>query len=134
MSDRKPQFEDQPQDGFDRDLHRDPLAGQNIGAVPADAHRSRRTAYDVKQVHRALADWPDDELKAIPVVSEGTALEQGAKYINLRDARREEITAVGGMRAGPDDLFVPKSETPYPAWNRLRGIDDPNRTGADPYR
>ena len=38
------------------------------------------------------------------------------------------------MRAAADDAFVPKDHVPYPTWNRLGGVDDPDRTGADPHR
>lgn len=134
MAENRRQLEQAITDGFDRDLHPDHLAGQNIGPVSDPAHRTTRTAYDVKAVHRGLRDWPDDELREIPVLPEGTPLQQGATYINLGDPRREEITAMGGMRASANDAYVPKDAVPYPTWNRLRGIDDPERTGSDPHR
>lgn len=132
MTERKPQFDRLPQDEYDRDLSPDPLAGQNLG--PLSSEIPHRTAYDVKAVHRCLRDFPDDELRAIPVLEEGTALQQGATYLNLRRSPLQEITASGGMRAGPDDTFIPKDEVPYSTWNKLRGIDDPERTGGEPYR
>jgi hypothetical protein len=133
MADRKPQLDQEPRDDFDRELHPHHLEGQNIGPVAEEAHRPRRTAFDVKPMHRCLRDWPDDELKEIPVLEEGTPLQQGATYLNLRDSPRDEITARGGMRAGAGDCFIPKDEVPYPTWNRLRGITDPARTAADPF-
>ena len=133
MAENRRQAEQALTDGFDRDLHPDPMAGQNIGPR-SDPALDARTAYDVKSVHRSLSDWPDDELKEIPVLRPGTPLQQGATYINLREPRRGEITAMGGMRAGEGDAFVPKDHVPYPTWNRLRGIDDPERTGADAHR
>lgn len=133
MAENRRQMEQVPTDGFDLDLHPDHMAGQNLGPR-TDAADGARTAYDVKSVHRALRDWPDGELKEIPVLEEGAPLQQGGTYINLREPRRGEITAMGGMRAGPDDAYVPKDRVPYPTWNRLRGIDDPERTGADPHR
>lgn len=68
------------------------------------------------------------------MLPEGTPLQQGATYINLREPERGEITAMGGMHAAAGDAYVPKDGVPYPTWNRLRGIDDPERTGADPHR
>jgi hypothetical protein len=130
----KPQFRNAPRDDFDLDLQPDHLAGQNIGARASEQSRSSRTAFDLKPVHNSLRDWPDDELKAIPVIDEGEALLQGATYINLADQGQGEITAMGDMRAGAADAFVPKSEVPYTTWNRLRGIDSPERTGGDTYR
>ena len=133
MAENRRQMEQALTDGFDRDLHPDHLAGQNLGPR-TDAAQGARTAYDVKAVHRTLRDWPDGELKEIPVLEEGAPLQQGATYLNLREPERGEITAMGGMRASAGDAFVPKDGVPYPTWNRLRGIDDPERTGADPHR
>lgn len=134
MAENKRQLEQAITDGFDRDLHPNHMAGQNIGPVSDESQRTTRTAYDVQAVHRTLRDWPDDELKEIPVLPEGTPLQQGGTYLNLREPRRGEITAMGGMRASAADAFVAKDAVPYPTWNRLRGIDDPERTGADPHR
>ena len=134
MTDHKPQFDDPPRDDFDRDLSPNHLAGQNLGPRTDDAGRATRTAFDLKPVHRALRDWPDEELKAIPVLEEGTALRQGATYLNLADAGRNEITGRGGMHVGPGEAFIPKDDVPYSTWNRLRGIDGPERTGGEPFR
>ena len=134
MPENKRQLDQALTDGFDRDLHPRHMAGQNIGPVSDEPHRTGRTAYDVRSVHRALRDWPDDELKQVPVLPEGTPLQQGGTYLNLREPGRGEVTAMGGMRAAPGDCWVPKDEVPYPTWNRLRGIDDPERTGGDPHR
>lgn len=38
------------------------------------------------------------------------------------------------MRVGNGEAFVPKDEVPYTTWNRLRGIDSPERTGGDAFR
>ena len=134
MTEKNRQLDQAITDGFDRDLHPNNMAGQNIGPISDASQRSLRSAYDVKTVHRALRDWPDDELKEVPVLAEGTPLQQGATYINLREPERGEFTAMGGMMAGPADAFVPKDHVPYPTWNRLRGVDDPDRTGSDPHR
>lgn len=65
---------DPPRDEFDRDLSPNHLAGQNLGPLTDAANRPQRSAFDVKPIHRALRDWPDAELKAIPVLEEGTPL------------------------------------------------------------
>jgi hypothetical protein len=126
MPEFKPQREQKHPDEYQQDLNPDRMAGQNIGPDAADAERTR-TAYDVKTLHRALSDWPDDELKRIPVVPEGERLRQGARYMNLCDRDRGEVTATGEMRADAADAWVPKDAVPYPTWNRLRGVDDPER-------
>lgn len=120
--------ETQPQpDQFDRDLHPTGAAGQNERA-PADAEVGMRTAYDVKPLHRALNGISDDVLREVPVLPEGTRLQQGATYLNLSDPTDGEFTATGDMQVGPGDAYVPKAEVPYTAYNLLRGISDPERT------
>jgi hypothetical protein len=91
-----------------------------------------RSAYEIKEVHRRLPDFSDDLLKQIPVLLEGTRLDDGATYLDLTDPARREFTATGDMRAAPDRLYVPKSETDYHLWNRLIGVTNPARTGGLP--
>jgi hypothetical protein len=84
-------------------------------------------AYDLKEAQRLLRDWSDDDLKGLPVMPEGSRLEQGATYVDLHDPDRREFTATGGMLAGPTNLYVPKSDVDYVLWNRLIGVDEPAR-------
>jgi hypothetical protein len=86
-----------------------------------------RSAYDLKDVHRLLEGITDDGLKQIPVLAEGARLEQGATYIDLRDPQRREFKATGDMLAGRDHWYVPKDAVDYELWNRLIGIQDPDR-------
>ncbi len=123
----KPQTEQKHPDEWQRDLNPDHMAGQNIGEVAADREQGLPTAYDLKSVHRSLQKFDDDDLKQIPVVPQGQRLQQGATYLDLNDPEREEFTATGDMQAGASNCYVPKSEVPYPVWNRLRGIEDPER-------
>jgi len=55
MPENKRQLDQALTDGFDRDLHPDHMAGQNIGPR-SDPAADARTAFDVKSVHRALRD------------------------------------------------------------------------------
>ena len=87
-----------------------------------------KTAYDVKDVHDRLNGFSDDELKTIPILPEGTQLQQGATYIDLRGDRKE-FTATADMSAGPDMAIVPKDAVDYQLWNRLIGVTNPERTG-----
>src|SRR5215207_3883706 len=76
------------------DLSPDRLSGQNIGAETR--HRGvagSRTARDVKAAHAALRDLADDELEQIPILAEGTRLEQGATYIDINRTPAAEFTA-----------------------------------------
>ncbi len=38
---------------------------------------------------------------------------------------------MGGMEVGPDNLYVPKTEVGYQLWNRLTGVNNPERLGED---
>jgi hypothetical protein len=114
-------------DTFDHDLHPHMHAGPHHGEMGPLPDKASRTLYDFKDVQRMLHGLNDDEMRSIPVVSEGTRLEQGATYIDLRDENGREFTATAEMIAGPDNLYVPKSEVHYVLWNRLRGVNDPKR-------
>jgi len=88
-----------------------------------------RTAHDVKEVHRSLADdFTDDELKQIPLVPEGQPLQQGAVYVDLKDSRHREFTAIGDMSASPGNWYTPKADVPYTLWNRLVAAANAVRT------
>jgi hypothetical protein len=118
-------------DQYDRDLDPDGMAGRNVAGEGPDPVRSSdgvRTAYDVKEVHRRLHDLTDDELKTIPIVAEGTRLQQGATYVDLLGDRRE-MTATGEMSATKGTAFAPKDSVDYQLWNRLIGVTNPERLG-----
>ena len=54
-------------------------------------------------------------------------LEQGAKYLDLNDPQRHEFTAMGGMETDSNNWCVPKTEVSYQLWNRLIGVQNPER-------
>jgi hypothetical protein len=108
-------------DEWQQDLNPNPVAGQNFGPESAQLEKEAPTAYDIKELHRYLSNYTDDELKEIPVLPQGTPLKQGATYINLMDAERKEFTALGNMEAASDTAYVPKTEVSYQLWNRLTG-------------
>jgi len=113
-----------------RDLNPDAAAGINYGLVGSHPEKENpRTAYDVKEAHRSLSDFSDDQLKQIPILPAGSRLEQDATYIDLADRELQEFTATSGMEVKPSQLIVPKTEVDYQLWNRLRGVTDPARTG-----
>jgi hypothetical protein len=123
----KPQTEVKHPEEWQRDLNPDHMAGQNVGRTDADREQDLVSAHELKSLHRTLQEFTDDELRGIAVVREGARLQQGATYLDLNDPAREEFTATGEMEAGAGKCYVPKSEVAYPLWNRLRGIDDPER-------
>jgi hypothetical protein len=110
-----------PDDDYQRDLHPDSAAEQSDERMI--------TAYDCKDAHRRWQHFNDDELKQIPVLAQGTRLRQGSTYLDLYADPPHEFTAAGGQTAGQYNLYVPKSETDYQVWNRLLGIDNPERRG-----
>jgi hypothetical protein len=121
---------EQHPDEWRGDLNPNRLAGQNTGPDSAADEKSARTAHELKDVHRRLSGFSDDLLKQIPVLAPGTRLEQGATYVDLNDPDTREFTATGDMEAGPTNRYVPKSEVDYQLWNRLIGVDNPERVGA----
>jgi hypothetical protein len=118
-----------PDDEFERDLHPSPFAGQNVGIASPRPELDAPTAFDVKDVHRRLSEFRDDELQQIPILPTGSRLEQGATYVNLRDLDGGEFKAMGYQEAERGHWYVPKDAVPYELWNRLIGVDNPERTG-----
>lgn len=125
---RTPQTEEKHPDQWQRDLNPSHMAGQNVGQASGTVEHALPTAYDVKEVHRTLNDgFADDELKQIPVLRPGQRLQQGATYVDLSDPERREFTAMGDMEAREDGWLIPKQQVPYSLWNRLTGVDNPER-------
>jgi hypothetical protein len=116
-------------DEYESDLNPQPMAGQNIGAAGAHPEKRTRTLRDFKELHARFNQWSDGDLKQIPVMPEGSRLEQDATYVDLMAATPREFTATGNMQAGAGHRYVPKTEVPYELWNRLLGIKHVRRTG-----
>ena len=112
------------------------LAGQNVGVLGPRPAEHARTAYDLKDVHRRLDrfGFTDDELKRLPILSPGTRLEQGATHMDLQAPDFHEFKALGNMEATRDHWFVPKDQVDYHLWNRLIGVQNPERLGQAPER
>lgn len=108
-------------DEWEHDLNPDFLAGMNYGLEGPHAEQLMLTAYEIKTLHGRLPAFSNEELKQIPILPEGSRLEQGATYLDLNDPQRRAFTATADMEGGPHHLYVPKSEVPYPLWDRLVG-------------
>ncbi|HEY9878064.1 MAG TPA: hypothetical protein V6D29_06385, partial [Leptolyngbyaceae cyanobacterium] len=113
-------------DEFQRDLNPDSRAGNNV-SVADEPGRFDRSAADIKELHERLSDYTVEDLRQIPILPAGTRLKQGATYINLLDPLREEFTAMANQAADEGDYIVPKSQMPYDLWNRLTGVENPDR-------
>ena len=124
---RVPQQDAKHPRDVERDLNPNRMAGQNVGTQSGEREVPILTAFDVKDIHRALHGFTDDDLKQIPVLPEGTRLEQGAAYLDLAGDRRDEIKAMGGMAVERGHYVIPKDRTPYDLWNRLRGDEKPEQ-------
>ena len=114
---------------YQHDLNPEAMAGQNIGLGETQAAKTAPTAYDVKPVHPRLQGFADDDLKQIRLLPAGSRLEQGAMYLDLANLARGEFTATGDMEVSPNQWMVAKKEVPYQLWNRLRGVETPERVG-----
>jgi hypothetical protein len=85
-------------DEYQSDLNPDAMAGQNIGAVGAHPEKGTRTVHDFKELHAGFSEWSDGALKQIPVVPEGSRLEQNATYIDLMAATPPSLRPLGARR------------------------------------
>jgi len=117
----------QSQQDFDRDLHPNFLAGQNIGFEGSPGALEGATADHIKKIYKLLPDFKDDELRAIPILPLGTRLEQGATYLDLSQRGLGPFHGQANMEVGPDNYYVPKKALDYVTWNRLIGVTDPER-------
>ncbi|HEX2923797.1 MAG TPA: hypothetical protein VHS06_03260 [Chloroflexota bacterium] len=106
-------------DEYRKDLNPDYEAGQNYGAAGEQAEEGAATAFDYKDMQELLPDWNGSDLRQLIIVPEGSRLQQGATYFDLRDPGKGEFTARGDMVAEPDSRLVPKDRTQYDLWNRL---------------
>jgi hypothetical protein len=120
---------DQKQDEFQQDLNPNFQAGNNHGLEGSHPEKAALSAYDIKELHNQLQGYTDDELNQITVLPQGSRLEQGATYIDLNDPERKEFTAMGGMEVTSNNWYVPKTEVDFLLWNRLTGVQNPERLG-----
>lgn len=116
---------------YERDLNPNALAGENYGLDADNVEAPPLLLSDIKEAHERLPRFSADELRRIPVLRPGSRLEQGCTYVDLAGDRRP-FTATGDMTARPGSWLVRKQKIEYTLWNRLLGIEDTARTGADP--
>src|SRR3954467_12809168 len=96
---------------YQQDLNPDASKGLNWGlAGPHPEINSPRTARDVKDVHRGLSEFTEDELQQIRLMPAGSRLEANATYIDLGDSERREFTAEGREDVREGQYIVPKAE------------------------
>jgi hypothetical protein len=123
----KPQANQKHPDPWQHDLNPDHLAGQNIGPASEDLASPHATAFHLRKRGHVLGRLDDDELKQVPLVPEGSRLQQGATYVNLTDQSLQEFTATAEITASRGDAYAPKDRVPYEIWNRLIGEPKPGQ-------
>jgi hypothetical protein len=116
-------------DEWQGDLNPNHMAGQNVGVLSDIETRGDRTAFNLRKQGCELGSLDDNELKQIPVVAEGSRLQQGATYVDLTADPRQEFTASGDMSAEGGHAYAPKDRVPYEIWNRLLGEEKPGQGG-----
>jgi hypothetical protein len=114
-------------DEWQKDLNPDHLAGQNIGQESDERERTDMTAFHLRKRGFELRGLDDNDLKQVPVLAEGTRLQQGATYINLADDEPREFRATADVRSEAGDAYAPKDKVPYEVWNRLIGEPKPGQ-------
>lgn len=77
-----------------------------------------------KDLAELLPDLTDDELARLAIIEPGTALPQGAVFLDLNDLKKGPFKAIGGHEATSGQRIIAKSDTDYELWNRLAGRDD----------
>ncbi|MEO1593374.1 MAG: hypothetical protein AAFU71_19085 [Cyanobacteria bacterium J06632_22] len=102
------------------DLSPNPAADQNRSTDELD--RLSQTAYDIQALHDRLVNLSSVELRQVPVLKDGAALEPDKIYINLNDAKRREFVGSDGMTVKPGTYIVPKDDVCYDLWNRLTNV------------
>ena len=131
--DRQPKQQERQKhpDEWQRDLNPAHMAGQNIGGDEV-GDDGGTTAFHLRRRGTLPADLgrgrvSDSDLKRVPVLTEGTRLQQGATYVNLAETAPREFTATAEMSANPGDAIAPKDRVPYEVWNRLIGEPKPGQ-------
>jgi hypothetical protein len=123
----KPQSQQKHPDEWQRDLNPGHLAGQNIGPSADEVASPHQTAFHLRKRGRDLGGLDDEELKQMPLIPEGSRLQQGATYVNLAGETWQEFTATAEITASSEDAYVPKDRVPYEIWNRLIGEPKPGQ-------
>jgi hypothetical protein len=123
----KPQARQKHPDEWAADLNPNHMAGQNVGQESDGFKPSGTTAFHLRKRGHELRGLDDNDLKQVPVLPEGTRLQQGATYVDLTSDRPEEFRATAEMIAQPGHAYAPKDRVPYEVWNRLIGEPKPGQ-------
>jgi hypothetical protein len=84
----------------------------------------RRTAKDVRADHRVLLSFSDRDLKAMPLVPEGTRLLRGDWYMDLHNPAKADFPATGDETVEPGQHMLARREISAELWDELRRACD----------
>ncbi|MDQ2726128.1 MAG: hypothetical protein M3Y36_11640, partial [Actinomycetota bacterium] len=76
---------------------------------------------DDKGLKAEITGFDRSDLKRLSILTVGTALDQGATYVDLNDRDRGPFKAIGSQEAGAGNRYVAKRDTDYEIWDRLVG-------------
>ena len=123
----KPQEIQKHPDEWQRDLNPQHLEGQNVRSEGSHRSDDEMTAFHLRKRGHQLRGLDDNDLKQVPLLREGTRLQQGATYVDLTQQNPREFTARGDMQAQPGHAYAAKDRVPYEIWNRLIGEPKPGQ-------
>jgi hypothetical protein len=84
----------------------------------------RRTARDVRGEHRVLLSFSDSDLRAMPLVPEGTRLARGGWYLDLHNPAKADFLASGDETVEPGQHVIARKGVPGELWEELRRACD----------
>jgi hypothetical protein len=84
----------------------------------------RRTAQEVRAEHRVLLSFPDPDLRAMPLVPEGTRLVRGGWYMDLHNPAKADFPATGDETVEPGQHMLARKQVSAELWEELRRACD----------
>ena len=86
-----------------------------------ERHAGRRVmAIDVQADHRVLREVPEQFLRAVPLLTEGTTLVRRHEYMDFHDPARGDFRAEGTEVVKPGQRMVAREDCSEDAWRELR--------------
>jgi len=84
----------------------------------------RMMAIDVQADHRVLRETPEQYLRDVPLLEEGTTLTRRHEYMDFHDPARGDFRAEGTEVVRPGQRMVAREDCTEDAWRELREAAD----------
>jgi hypothetical protein len=84
----------------------------------------RMMAIDVQADHRVLRETPEQFLRDVPLLEEGTTLTRRHEYMDFHDPARGDFRAEGTEVVKPGQRMVARDDCTEDAWRELREAAD----------